>query len=102
MRCSALALIAVLAVLAVPPATSIAKVRRAQFRATIEGIQRIHWSVDTTDTDPPCGDTYRGSGREVIRFRSARPQRLTVRIADRACRASRSAVAGRSSTRAGA
>lgn len=55
------------------------RVRRARFRATIEGTRTIRWSVDTTDTDPACGETHHGSGREVIRFRSARPQRLTVR-----------------------
>jgi hypothetical protein len=56
------------------PATAFAKT--ARFRASVEGVQRIAWTVDTADA---CGGTYRGSGSEVVRFHSIRPQRLTVR-----------------------
>jgi hypothetical protein len=76
MKCSALALVT----LCVFTTSASAAPRKARFRATIEGVQTITWSVDTTGTNPACGETYRGSGRERIRFRSPKPQRLTVRM----------------------
>jgi hypothetical protein len=55
----------------------------ARFRASIEGVQKISWSVEKTEGGGFCGGTYRGSGRETVRFHSARPQRLTVRVGAR-------------------
>jgi hypothetical protein len=54
-----------------------------RFRASIEGVQTIRWTVEPQDGPSVCGGTYSGSGHETVRFRSIRPQRVTVRIARR-------------------
>ena len=55
----------------------------ARFRASIEGVQTIRWTVEPQDGPSVCGGTYSGSGHETVRFRSIKPQRVTVRIAKR-------------------
>jgi hypothetical protein len=65
------------ALLTAPVAESAAKPR---FTVSIEGTQRFEWSIDATRDSRggavPCG--YKGSGRQVIPFRTARPVTVLV------------------------
>jgi hypothetical protein len=53
---------------------------RPRFTVSIEGTQRFEWTLDATRDSRggpvPCG--YRGSGRQVITFRTARPVAVVV------------------------
>jgi hypothetical protein len=78
MKCIALATACVLTGFA-----SDASGRTAHFRASLEGVQTIRWTVEPQDGPSVCGGTYSGRGHETIRFRSIKPQRVTVRVARR-------------------
>jgi hypothetical protein len=54
--------------------------RKPRFTVSIEGTQRFEWSIDATRDSRggavPCG--YKGSGRQVVTFRTARPVTVVV------------------------
>jgi hypothetical protein len=83
LRSSALPRVLLALAAALPLTGGSASAATARFRASIEGAQTIRWTVEPQDGPSACGGTYSGSGRETIRFRSIRPQRVTVRMAGR-------------------
>jgi hypothetical protein len=54
--------------------------RKPRFTVSIEGTQRFEWSIDATRDSRggpvPCG--FKGSGRQVVTFRTARPVAVLV------------------------
>lgn len=77
-RASVLLFAALAAALLAAPVT--ARTVKPRFTVTIEGTQRFEWSIDATRDSRggpvPCG--FRGSGRQVITFRTARPVTVLV------------------------